>query len=367
MKRIYDLIRETNFSLASVLFLSFCSTNLANTEFTKTPAEFSKLVEKGHVPTIRNPENHSKLKPLSLVDTFAMSSNSTGSNITTTTTNRVSDTPIPAEWLQPDSKFNELGILKVLDSTSEVPEFKPQEGLVMFRKKAKSLPIGQRIKFIEMGLNSNNPAIFDYSLQSIISERHHAAIRILSKLLKQKNFSKEVYSKIHKAHRQLIFYSLARSQKAAYLQRIFLEDNPNENRELFLWAINEFGDVADLTHSNTLVPLEKYQAFQKRISLTKIKLELNSKFKDHLDKFIQATLNSEASIRNWGLSHITESNSLKAARFLLLLYEQTNIDHGLLEFEKIREALEVHQSKFPKIYSSLLPKFNESKNIEISN
>ena len=196
MKLIYDVIKETNFSLASVLFLSFCSTNLANTNFTKNPAEFSKLVEKGHAPTIRNPDNHSKLKPMSLVDSFAMSSNSTGSSITTTAPNWVSDTPIPAVWLQPDSKFNELGILKVLDSTSQVPEFKPQEGLVMFRKKAKYLPIGQRIKFIEMGLNSNNPAIFDYSLQSVISERHHAAITILSRLLKQKSFSNEIYSNV---------------------------------------------------------------------------------------------------------------------------------------------------------------------------
>ena len=66
-----------------------------------------------------------------------------------------------------------------------------------------------------------------------------------------------------------------------------------------------------------------------------------------------------------GLTRIISINNIKAARFLLLLYEQTNIDHGLLEFEKIRETLEVHQSKFPNLYVNLLRKVNKAKSFEI--
>ena len=50
--------------------------DISKTTIYKMPAEgkmdISKLVEKGHAPTIRNPDNHSKLKPMSLVDSFAM-------------------------------------------------------------------------------------------------------------------------------------------------------------------------------------------------------------------------------------------------------------------------------------------------------
>ena len=79
-----------------------------------------------------------------------------------------------------------------------------------------------------------------------------------------------MYNKIHKAHRQLTFYSLGHSSKAAYLQRIFLEDSPHTNQDLFLWAIEEFGNIANLDYLNTLVPLEKFPIFKKKIALTKI-------------------------------------------------------------------------------------------------
>ncbi len=365
MKLICSLIRETKFSLTLLCLISFYSKCFTKTEFREELSQFSNLLTQGHLPKSKN--THIKSKPMSLADSLITTENIGKISIKTTTSNWVSHTPIPAEWLQPDSEFNELGILKVRDKTREVPEFKPQEGLVMFRKKAKSLPIQQRLKFIEMGLNSDNPAIFDYSLQSITNERHHAAVDILSKLLKQKKNTDESYAKIYKTYRQLIFYSLAIHQKIAYLQRIFIEDDPVTNEELFLWAVEEFGDIADIKYYDSLTILEKYPALNKQISLTKIKLKLNSNFKDHLDRFIQATLDSEPMIRNWGLDNIKQNNSPKAARFLLLLYEQTNISHGLLEFGKIRDALEFHQSKFPSLYATLLPEVNELQNVELAN
>ena len=313
-------------------------------------------------PKISEENNQSIIKPLSLAESLTSNSNSTDSSLHTTPLSWVSHTPIPVEWLKPDSKFNKFGILKIHDSGNQFNQIKPQEGLIMFRRKVKSLPIEQRIEFIEMGLNSDNPAIFDFSLRSIVSNRHHSSVNLLSELLQQKTSGDPIYSKIYKAHRQLIFYSLGNSDKAGYLQRIFLEDNPNTNQDLILWAIEEFGDIASIDYFNALIPLQKFPVFKEIISLTKIKLQLNSEFKENLDRYIQATLNSEKLIRDWGLSNIIEIKNVKAARFLLLLYEQSNIDNGLLEFEKIRETLETHKSKFPELYANLLPKIKESQN-----
>ncbi|MEE2924179.1 MAG: hypothetical protein VX619_05300 [bacterium] len=360
MKHMYGLNQEFKV-LLTILLLALIGVQTFAAKSDKSSPKNPNFQK----PKILDTNIKSRIEPMSIVDSLTMNEGSASSFTKTTTQSWVSHTPIPADWLKPNSKFNELGILKVQDDTNQVRQIKPQEGLLIFKKKVSSLPLEQRNQFIEMGLNSNNPAIFDFSLESVISTRHRAAIDILSRLLQQKNPTNKMYNKIHKAHRQLTFYSLGHSSKAAYLQRIFLEDSPHTNQDLFLWAIEEFGNIANLDYLNTLVPLEKFPIFKKKIALTKIKLQLNSKFEDYLDRYIQATLNSEPSIREWGLTRIISINNIKAARFLLLLYEQTNIDHGLLEFEKIRETLEVHQSKFPNLYVNLLPKVNKAKSFEI--
>ena len=287
---------------------------------------------------------------------------STESSPITTPMSWMIQTPIPSEWLHPNSKFNEFGILKVQDSTKTLLEIKPQEGLSKFLDEASNQPKQDYIKFMEMGLNSDNPAIFYFAIQKIRKSNHYPAVPILSNLLKQEDIHPEKHSIMYRAFHQLTYDSLPNDEKAPYLQNLLIKEDPKTRFQLLEWAIFEFGEVAGEEYSNALISLDNDPLFETQIRHTRIKMKLNTKYPKSIERYINASIIDEPQIRDWALKHLQKIDALKAARYLLLLYEQNNIDHGQLEFEKIREALEMHQSKFPHLYLKLLPKFSDTQN-----
>lgn len=316
-------------------------------------------VENGLVPIQKVVSQHHKPQLLSIGESIK----STESNSITTPMSWMIQTPIPSEWLKPNSKFNELGILKVQDSTKTLLEIKPQQGLSKFVDEANNQPKQDYMKFMEMGLNSNNPAIFYFAIQKIRNNHHYPAISILSNLLKQEGVHPEKYSLIYRAFHQLTYASLPNNEKAPYLHKLLIKEDPKNRFKLLEWAIVEFGEVASEEYLNALIPFDNDPLFKTQLMHTRIKMKLNTKYPLAIDRYINASIIDEPQIRDWAFKHLQKTNALKAARYLLLLYEQNNIDHGQLEFEKIREALEIHQSKFPHLYLKLLPKFSNSQTI----
>lgn len=214
-------------------------------------------------------------------------------------------------------------------------------------------PMGQteRNTFYEMGLNSDNELIFLHSIKGLLKNRRYSSLKLIETLLTQKHHSKQKTTVLYTYYHQLKYYSLPEEKRVVYLEERINNDNPTEFTDLFNWAIFQFGEVATTKHEHSLLRLKSFPIFHEDLITTYLKLKINSQHYDRVERYIRATQSQNQKIRYWGLKHLLRLNNKRVAKYLTLLLDQNNLHSGHLEFENIKETLQEHKEKYPKLYT----------------
>ena len=261
--------------------------------------------------------------------------------------------------------FNRFGLLNQYDASVQLKTYTPEEGFNRFLELYQDLKMENRLGFLEMGLNSNNAAIFYHCIQTLYDRRHFPSIPILDSLLKQKNLEDDNRKLIYVTSRKLTYYSVAEENPNPYLQDLFLRDDPNKYPDLIRWAIKEFGETGNLKYKDALTPLRKYEFLQAILDVTEIKIYLNTRYPDPTERYIRAAQHKIKEVRRWGADHLIKIDELRAAMFFTLILEQVNLINGQIEFEYLKQAKETHKLEYPNRYLEIELMHQPAKKIQL--
>jgi hypothetical protein len=244
------------------------------------------------------------------------------------------------------------------DSYFKLPEEPlPQKKFIDFQKELDGKEEAYRNNLFEMGLNSNNILIFDKSAEALLEKRHFHALPIFEKLLQQEDLPANKRDLLFTNYQKLKFYSYEdKTEKLLLLKNILHEQSPVKLRELYLWTIEMFGEIADDKDAEIMrIIHQKHPGMEEHTNACLEKTKLNTiypKKENATEKFIAATRNNSMKVRFWGLEHLSKINSPAAAEYLHLLYEQANFTMSKLEFMEIQKKSTEHRRKFPELYQN---------------
>lgn len=231
----------------------------------------------------------------------------------------------------------------------------PQKKFMTFQEEINGKEVAYQNKLFEMGLNSDNILIFDKSAGALLERRHFHSLPIFEKLLKKDDLSAKKRDLLFTNYQKLKFYSYdSTKEQLLLLKDILHEQSPVNLRDLYLWAIEMFGEVADNKDAETIHSIRrKHPGLEEYTSACLEKINLNTMYPEKekiTEKFIAATRNNNMKVRFWGLDHLSRINSTAAAEYLRLLYEQANFTMSKLEFMEIQRKSAGHRREFPELY-----------------
>jgi len=332
-----------NFLVALLLTISLCAQESNSSNFSSADSSGTSSIETVAVPSVDvplpvefNPESTGPVSQVTDIRSLA------------------SEIGLQALTGPFGMQMDLYGRIETYDKTTKLDSYIPQIGFERFLREVQEAPVSKRMSFIEMGLNSNNPAIFYHCVEKVLTIRHFAAIPILKSLLDRGDaIDDENRVLIYTNYKKLLYYSTSIYARTAFLEEMFLRDSPTLYPELITWGIEQFGEVANLKNVNALRPLQTYPTLGPVLDIVKEKLALNSNYPDKIERYISATQSQSESIRKWGLDHLIKFDSPKVAKYLTLLYQQTNLNFGQREYDRILESLETHRKNHSVLYEKL--------------
>lgn len=257
------------------------------------------------------------------------------------------------------------GLIMAEESYFRLPEEPvPQKKFMDFQEEVNGKAEAYQNKLFEMGLNSDNILIFDKSASALLEKRHFHALPIFEKLLQKDDLPAKKRDLLFANYQKLKFYSCNDTKdQLLLLKNILHEQSPVNLRELYLWTIEMFGEVADNKDAEIIHSIRrKHSGLEEYTSACLEKINLNTIYPGKeraTEKFIAATRNNSMKVRFWGLEHLSQIKSRAAAEYLHLLYEQANFTLSKLEFVEIQNKSTEHRQKFPELYQDTKPELHQ--------